>query len=147
MATVEMLMTREPVSCFANTPLSDVAAMMLRHDCGQIPVVDAEGKPLGVVTDRDIVTRLVATGRNPVQEAASVAMTSPARTVTADTSLKDCLAMMEEAQIRRVPVVDAQGRLQGMLAMADVALTGKQKISAELLKEVSAPAPMQNIRH
>jgi CBS domain-containing protein len=141
MTSIESVMTRDPVTCFVNTPLPEVAALMLAHDCGQIPVVDAEGKPLGVVTDRDIVVRVVANGGNPATATAADAMTSPARTVAIDTDLDECLHMMEGAQIRRVPVVDARGRLAGIVATADLALAGKRKAIAEVMEEVSAPAP------
>jgi CBS domain-containing protein len=144
MASIETVMTRDPVSCYANTPLPEVAGLMLSHDCGQIPVVDAEGKPVGVVTDRDIVIRVVAHGGNPAVVTAADAMTAPAKTVTTDTDLSDCLHMMEEAQIRRVPVVDAQGRLVGIVATADVALAGKRRAIAEVMEEVSMPAPRQS---
>ena len=144
MTSIESVMTRDPVTCFANTPLPEVAALMLSHDCGQIPVVDAQGKPLGVVTDRDIVVRVVAQGGNPAVSTAADAMTSPAKTVTLDTDLKDCLHTMERAQIRRVPVVDDRGRLVGIVATADVALAGERKAIAEVMEEVSAPAPKQS---
>ena len=141
MATIESVMTRDPVTCSVNTPLPEVAALMLSHDCGQIPVVDAQGKPLGVVTDRDIVVRVVANGGNPATATAADAMTSPARTVSLDTKLSECLHAMEQAQIRRVPVVDAQGRIVGIVATADVALSGGRKAIAEVMEEVSAPTP------
>lgn len=141
MTSIESVMTRNPVTCYVNTPLPEVAALMLSHDCGQIPVVDAQGKPLGVVTDRDIVVRVVANGGNPAVATAADAMTSPARTVGLDTDLDDCLHTMEQAQIRRVPVVDERGRLVGIVATADVALAGERKAIAEVMEEVSAPSP------
>src|SRR5688500_928459 len=141
MTSIESVMTRDPVTCFANTPLPEVAALMLSHDCGQIPVIDAEGKVLGVVTDRDIVVRVVANGGNPAAATAADAMTSPARTVGLDTDLSDCLQTMEQAQIRRVPVVDDGGHLVGIVATADVGLGSSRKAIAEVMQEVSAPAP------
>ncbi|MBF6025378.1 CBS domain-containing protein [Lysobacter niastensis] len=133
-------MTRDPVSCHVDTPLPEVAAMMLSNDCGQIPVVDAEGRPLGVITDRDIVVRVIANGGNPATGTAADAMTSPAKTVSTKTTLTDCVHMMEEAQIRRVPVVDDRGHLIGIVATADVALSGKRRAIADVMEEVSAPA-------
>jgi CBS domain-containing protein len=136
---VESVMTPNPACCTAGTPLRDVARMMLDHDCGQIPVVDESQRPIGVVTDRDIAVRLVAQGRNTNDATAADAMSSPVRTVSTNTSLKDCVCVMEADQIRRVPVVDADGRLAGIVAIADLALAGKQKATAEVVKEVSEP--------
>ena len=136
---VESVMTPNPACCMANTPLRDVARMMLDNDCGQIPVVDESQRPIGVVTDRDIAVRIVAQGRDSNSATAGDAMSTPVRTVTTDTSLADCVCVMEADQIRRVPVVDASGKLAGIVAIADLALTGKQEATAEVVKEVSEP--------
>ena len=136
---VESVMTPNPACCMATTPLRDVARMMLDNDCGQIPVVDQSQRPIGVVTDRDIAVRIVAEGRDSNSATAGDAMSTPVRTVTTDTSLADCVCVMEADQIRRVPVVDASGKLAGIVAIADLALTGKQEATAEVVKEVSEP--------
>ncbi|WP_208456918.1 CBS domain-containing protein [Lysobacter solisilvae (ex Woo and Kim 2020)] len=136
---VMSVMTPDPACCTATTPLREVARMMLDHDCGQIPVVDAAQRPIGVVTDRDIAVRIVATGRNGNEATAADAMTMPVRTVTTETSLADCVCLMEADQIRRVPVVDAGGKLAGIVSIADLALAGKREATAEVVKEVSEP--------
>ncbi|MFC5569465.1 CBS domain-containing protein [Lysobacter yangpyeongensis] len=136
---VQSVMTPDPACCTAATPLRDVARMMLDNDCGQIPVVDESQRPIGVVTDRDITVRIVAEGRDSNAATAADAMTGPARTVRTDTSLADCVCLMEADQIRRVPVVDSEGRLAGIVAIADLALAGKQESTAEVVKEVSEP--------
>lgn len=137
---VVSVMTPNPACCAATTPLRDVARMMLDNDCGQIPVVDAAQHPIGVVTDRDITMRIVAEGRNTNEATAADAMSMPVRTVTTETSLADCVCLMEADQIRRVPVVDAQGKLAGIVSIADLALAGKQEATAEVVKEISEPA-------
>ena len=136
---VVSVMTPNPACCTAQTPLRDVARMMLDNDCGQIPVVDDAQRPIGVVTDRDIAVRVVAEGRNTNDATAADAMSSPVRTVSTDTSLKDCVCLMEADQIRRVPVVDTSGRLTGIVSIADLALAGKDEATAEVIKEVSEP--------
>lgn len=138
MASVSTVMTSSPATCNVNTLVRDVARMMLEHDCGQIPVIDAQGRPLGVVTDRDIAVRVVARGGDGTATAGD-AMTSPIKTVRTDSDLKDCVCLMEEAQVRRVPVVDESGKLAGIVALADIALAGKSRATAEVVKEVSAP--------
>jgi CBS domain-containing protein len=131
-------MTSNPATCNVNTLVRDVAQMMIEHDCGQIPVTDDQGRLLGVVTDRDIAVRVVARGGDGTATAGD-AMTSPVKTVRADSELKDCVCLMEEAQVRRVPVVDESGKLAGIVALADIALAGKSRATAEVVKEVSAP--------
>ena len=138
MASVSTVMTSSPATCNVNTLVRDVARMMLEHDCGQIPVIDAQGRPLGVVTDRDIAIRVVARGGDGTATAGD-AMTSPIKTVRTDSDLKDCVCLMEEAQVRRVPVVDESGKLAGIVALADIALAGKSRATAEVVKEVSEP--------
>src|SRR5687767_3497195 len=138
MASVSTVMTSNPATCNVNTLVRDVAQMMIEHDCGQIPVTDDQGRLLGVVTDRDIAVRVVARGGDGTATAGD-AMTSPVKTVRADSELKDCVCLMEEAQVRRVPVVDESGKLAGIVALADIALAGKSRATAEVVKEVSAP--------
>ena len=138
-ATISSIMTANPASCRPATPLREVAQMMVDHDCGQIPVVDEASRPIGVVTDRDIAVRLVARGGESRDATAIDIMSSPCRTVAADTALADCTQLMESAQIRRVPVVDAQGRLAGIVSIADIALAGRDRATAEVVTEVSKP--------
>jgi CBS domain-containing protein len=136
---VQSVMTANPACCQATTPLSDVARLMIDHDCGQIPVVDDAGKPVGVVTDRDIAVRVVANGRDSSQCCAKDAMSESVRTVRDDSPLKDAVCLMESAKVRRVPVVDSAGKLCGMFSLADLALAGKDAATAEVVREVSEP--------
>lgn len=138
MIKVNDVMTLDPAACRVNASVMEVARMMLDNDCGQIPVIDEQGRPIGVLTDRDIAVRVVANGRDGNTRAAD-AMTTPCKTVAQDSSLKDCICLMEAEKIRRVPVVDTEGKLVGMVAQADIALTGKNAATAEVVREVSAP--------
>jgi CBS domain-containing protein len=115
--------------------------MMVDHDCGEIPVVDnKETKlPIGVITDRDIVCRTVARGLNPLDLTVADCMSQPCVTVTPDMSVEECSCVMEENKIRRVPVVDADGRCCGIVALADIALHARRSVAAEVVKEVSEP--------
>ena len=138
---VTSVMTADPVCCTRDTLLRDVARKMLDNDCGQIPVVESETDktPLGVVTDRDIVIRIVAEGRDPGSATAADAMSTPCKTVTTDTSLHDCVCLMEAEKVRRIPVVDAAGKLAGIVSIADIALAGKEQATAEVVTKVSEP--------
>jgi CBS domain-containing protein len=113
--------------------------MMLDNDCGLIPVVDEQRQLLGVVTDRDIATRAVAGGKDTASCSAGECMSSPVKSVAVDSTLADCCAAMESGQVRRVPVVDAQGRVCGIVSQADVALSGRDEKTAEVVKQVSRP--------
>lgn len=141
---VVTVMTPNPACCTVDTPLRDVARMMRDNDCGQIPVVDESQKPVGVVTDRDIAVRMVAEGRNTNEATAADAMSTPVRTVTTETSLTDCVCLMEAEQVRRIPVVDSSGRLAGIVSIADLALAGKREATAEVVREVSEPSSMRH---
>jgi CBS domain-containing protein len=130
-------MTLNPSCCKPETPLDQVARLMVQHDCGEIPVIDAAEQIVGVVTDRDIVVRVVADGKNPMAYPAESCMSRLVVTVPADAPLEDVLSTMEKHQIRRVPVVDERGSCVGMIAQADLAWTGGAREVAELVREVS----------
>jgi len=138
--SVTTVMTDNPACCTPSTLLSDVARLMVENDCGEIPVVDdmATRKLAGVITDRDITTRIVATGRNSAEAKASDCMTSPCVSVTADSTLETCCEVMETNKIRRVPVVDGKGGVIGIVALADVVRTANAATTQSVVKEVSS---------
>lgn len=138
---VKDFMTSDPACCTAKTSLQEVAKMMVDNDCGEIPVIEDEATkaPIGVVTDRDIVCRTVAKGINPLEQTAGDCMTRPVITVKPETSFEECCQIMEDEQIRRVPVVDERGSCIGIVALADVAKQRKKGLTEEVVKEVSTP--------
>jgi CBS domain-containing protein len=117
--------------------LDDVAKLMVHNNCGEIPVVDTTDTLIGVVTDRDIVCRVVAEGRNPMAQPVEICMSQPVVTVREDTPLEAVLSTMERHQIRRVPVVDDRGACTGIIAQADVAWFGREGDVETLVREVS----------
>ena len=136
---VKDVMTADPACCTSDTPLPKVASLMVQNDCGEIPVVENK-RPVGVVTDRDIVCRTIANNINPLEQTAADCMTTPVVTVLADMPAEECWRLMEEQQIRRVPVVDEQGECCGIVALADVARHTGKGVAGEVVKEVSEPA-------
>lgn len=136
---IREIMTSNPACCVPETSLAEVAAMMIDCDCGEIPVVETAGslKPVGVVTDRDIVCRTIGKGLNPMEMSAGDIMTTPVVTATPEMSFEDCCNLMEEKQIRRVPVVDEEGACCGIVALADIAKHSTKENAGELTKEVS----------
>lgn len=137
MDKVKEIMTREPICCRPETSLQEAAKLMCDFSCGEIPVLDKAGRPAGVITDRDITCRATAQGKNALEMRVVECMTSPCITVTPDTSLEECCRILEEHQIRRVPVVDQEGKCCGIVAQADIVLNASSGKSAEVLKEIS----------
>lgn len=139
---VRELMTQNPAYCTPDAPLKAVAQMMVDFDCGAIPVVErrASTRVVGMVTDRDMVCRTVAQGKNPLTQSAQDIMSSPVVTVLPDASVEECCTVMERYQVRRIPVVDEQGNLRGIVSQADLARAAPQDVTAEVVREVSRPA-------
>ncbi len=131
------VMTPDPACCTPNTTLDEVAKLMAQNDCGEIPVVDPADQIIGVVTDRDIVCRVVAEGKNPMAYTAETCMSGPVVTVRADARLDEVVATMEKHQIRRVPVVDERESCVGIISQADVSWTGDPDEVGKLVREVS----------
>lgn len=139
--TVRELMTPDPSCCTMETSLEEVARMMVQCDCGEIPVVERQDlrKIVGVVTDRDIVTRAVAKGLNPLMVSVAAVMSSPAVTIKEKDDVDEVIRLMETHQIRRVPVVDQNGAICGIVSLADIARHDSRKQTGELVREVSTP--------
>ncbi|HYG67637.1 MAG TPA: CBS domain-containing protein [Anaeromyxobacteraceae bacterium] len=135
---VRDVMTSDPATCRRDTSLRDVARMMVECDCGAIPVVDEGQKPLGVITDRDMVVRLIANGRNPIECTAQDAMTGDPLCVRPDESVEDTSEKLEDRKVRRAIVVDESGKVCGILAQADIAKRDED-LAGELVQSVSQP--------
>lgn len=139
MALVSEIMTKNPACCTPQTTINEVAKMMKSFDCGEIPVVDSysEKSIIGVITDRDICLRAVAKGLDSKETMVEECMTKNPIVVSEDQDLEYCCQLMEENQIRRVPVVDENGECVGMLSLADVVHFAKKDVTLGLVKNVS----------
>jgi len=133
------VMTADPACCPRDMKLPEVARFMRNNDCGEIPVIDSDTsrKLVGVITDRDIVCRAVAGDMNIPETRVSEVMTPSPVTVANNASLDECREKMEEHRIRRVPVIDPEGRVCGIVAQADIARLGSMQEIAELVQDVS----------
>jgi CBS domain-containing protein len=133
-------MTESLAFCVPEKTIDEVAKIMVDCDCGAVPVVDpVTRKVIGIVTDRDIVCRAVAAGRDPVRVRAEDVMTMPITAVNPADSIEQCVAAMERAQVRRMPVVDDQGRLCGIVSQADVARVTPPERTGHLVHDISRP--------
>ncbi|HET6726330.1 MAG TPA: CBS domain-containing protein [Gammaproteobacteria bacterium] len=137
---VKEIMTADPAVCTADASIADAARLMSTHDCGEIPVVDNREtrKPVGVITDRDIACRAVANGKGPDTKVADV-MSNDVVTCEPDADVQDCIDKMEQYQLRRIPIVDAQGRICGIVAQADLANKTSHRETARVVRDVSQP--------
>ena len=117
---VEQLMKREVVSCKPETDLAAVALMMWQHDCGSVPITDANDHPVGMITDRDI-SIAGATRSCPLSEIrASNVKDGDVVSIHPGQDINDALGLMSAAQVRRLPVVDDADRLVGILSVSDI---------------------------
>lgn len=135
-------MTKNPACCTTDAGLKDVAKMMIDNDCGCIPVVDnnESKKPVGMITDRDIVVRTVAEGKNPLDLTAADAMSKTPVVAKHDSTVEECCNLMETNKIRRIAVVDADGACCGIVSQADIAINASESKTAEVVQKVSKGA-------
>jgi CBS domain-containing protein len=132
-------MTARPRCAAPDTPLNEVAQLMEDQDVGAIPVLDGD-RLAGMVTDRDIVLRAIARGKDPRGMATSEISSGELVTVGPDHELADALQLMAQHQVRRLPVVDDENRLVGLVSQADIALEAKDKSVGEMLADISKPS-------
>ncbi len=118
-------------------PLPDIAKQMQKYDVGAIPVGQND-RLVGMVTDRDITLRGVARGKNPSELTAKDVMTKGIIWCHDTDSVDDAARLMESKKVRRLPVIDANKRMVGMISLGDISHAASQKIAAELTKAVSA---------
>ena len=140
---VKHLMTKDPTCCVAADTAQRAAAIMRDEHIGIVPVIDNEQRRalVGVVTDRDLCMNVVAEGRDPKTVTVEACMTTAVVTCAPGDAVAKATELMKENQIRRVPVVDEHGALQGIVAMADLVERAELKATEthETLKRVSVP--------
>jgi CBS domain-containing protein len=138
------IMTRNPVTVFPSDELHRAAEFMRDLRIGCIPVVRDGGVPilLGIITDRDIVTRCVASGLSPTDQVGGYMTWRTLHTVSPDTDVHEIVTRMEHAQVRRMPVVDADGALVGIVSQGDLATKlgpSEPLVVEEALERISSP--------
>ena len=135
MGQIKDVMTQSPVTCEPDATVVDVAKLMEREDVGPIPVVEGD-RLVGIVTDRDLVLRVIAPGRDPQQTSVKDVISKDIVTVSPDEDLERALSVMTEKQVRRVPVVEGE-RLVGIVAQADVARAADEERTGEVVQQIS----------
>jgi CBS domain-containing protein len=117
---VQDIMTTDVRTCTLDSTLVQVAKLMQAGSCGVIPVINTHGRVAGVITDRDIALALVGTARKPINIAAHEVMSHRVHSVPQEDDVRLALATMKVHKVRRLPVVDNDGRLKGIVSIDDV---------------------------
>ncbi len=134
------VMTKKAVYCLPDDPATRAAELMKNERIGSIPVVENEHnkKLVGIVTDRDLVLRVVADGLDAKSTKVDKVMSREVVTCGPDDDLQNAVNSMSKHQLRRIPVVDADNKILGIIAQADVAMYfDHPKRTAEMVKEIS----------
>jgi CBS domain-containing protein len=142
MKTLEEVMSKDVACATSEIKLTEIAKMMVDFDCGEIPVVKSlqDREVIGVVTDRDIVCRTLGKGLNPMDLTVKECMTTDIFTADYDMTVEDCVAIMREHLIRRLPVVDENNKLCGIISQADLVKYVNEDDAFELVQDISQPS-------
>jgi CBS domain-containing protein len=140
---VRDVMTPNPECVSERDSIRDVARIMKDHDTGVVPVVDGK-KIIGLITDRDIVVRGIAEGRDLSNARVNELMTKSVRSVKEDTPLSEVLNLMGSAEVRRVPVVNGNDELVGIVSLGDIATNTNQDGRVGKAVENISEAPPNN---
>lgn len=143
---VDTIMTKDVAFCKGNTRLDEVARLMAAYNCSALPVLEDEKsrKVVGILTERDIVRRTLAVGKNPAGLTASACMTSDVYVAKSDSEIDDCLKTMEQHHIRRLPIIDDKRACCGIVTLTNLAEFLPAPTVGEALKEITEPERKHN---
>ena len=133
---VRDLMTKNPCAIDADKPVAYAATMMRDERVGLAPIVEGQ-KLIGTVTDRDIAIRVVADGKDPQSTTVREIATTRLITIDPDQDIDEAMQLMADHQIRRLPVVEEDGKLAGVVAQADIAEHASAKDTGKVVEQIS----------
>jgi CBS domain-containing protein len=143
---VSDLMTNDVCTIHFSDSVENASRAMVRRDCGALPVVNDNGRLIGMITDRDIVTRVVARGLDPRRARVDECMSDRVFACYEDDLIESCLWLMSRHQVRRIPVVDDRDRVIGIVSQADLARHagafpehGERRTFADVMCSISEP--------
>lgn len=136
MGQIRELMTVRPRTVKAGDPIVEAAKLMKGEDSGIAPIVDGD-RLVGVVTDRDIAIRVVAEGRDPRETKVEEIASQNLVTIDPQQGLEEALRLMAKHQVRRLPVVEEDGKLVGIVSQADVARRAGAERTGEVVQQIS----------
>jgi CBS domain-containing protein len=137
---ISEVMTRDVESATPEMTLQKAAIKMRDLDVGSLPVTDETGKVIGVLTDRDIAIRAVASGADPTATTVDEAMTAEVVFCRDDQDIEDAAELMRDRQIRRLIILDKNDRLAGIIALGDIAVECDETMVGATLEAVSEPS-------
>jgi len=139
MRKISELMTSNVIFATPSTSLVEISKLMIKGNCGEIPLVNNMDHKIvvGVITDRDIVCRTLGQGKNPMNLTARDCMTTQVVMVDLNMNLTDVINLMRDNKIRRVPVVDKDDRLTGMISQADILQSSNEREVVQMVHELS----------
>ncbi len=135
MGSIRDLMTGNPTTCEPSTTIVEAAKVMAQEDVGPVPIVEG-GRIVGIVTDRDLVVRVLAEGRDPSSTTIGEIASADLVTVQPNSDLNEALSLMAQNQVRRLPVVEGD-QLVGIIAQADVARAAEEEKTGEVVQDIS----------
>jgi CBS domain-containing protein len=118
---IKDVMTRDVATCRPEDSTSQAARLMWEHDCGVVPVVDAQQRPVGMITDRDVCMAGYTTGRSLWDIKVGDVMSRSIQSCSLEDSVRAAELAMQRRHVRRLPVVDSAGKLVGLLSLSDIA--------------------------
>ncbi len=133
---VREVMTANPRTIEPTTPILEAARLMRDQDVGPAPIIEG-GRVVGILTDRDIVIRVVAEGMDPQATTAGDVASKQLVTIDPEQSLDEAARLMAQHQVRRLPVCEEDGRLVGIIAQADVAIAAPEHETGRVVEEIS----------
>lgn len=133
---IREVMTSNPRTIEADKPVADAAKLMRDEDVGLAPIVEGD-RLVGALTDRDIAIRVVAEGKDPASTPVREVASTDVVTVDPEQDLDEALNLMAQHQVRRIPVVEQDGRLVGVVAQADIARQADERQTGELVEQIS----------
>jgi CBS domain-containing protein len=134
--SIRELMTKNPRSLESGSNVMEAARLMRDEDVGIVPVVEGE-KLIGTVTDRDIAVRVVAEGKSPENTTVGEIASRELVTIDPQQDLDEALRLMARHQVRRLPVVEEDGKLVGIVAQADIARSASDEQTGDLVEDIS----------
>ena len=136
MTSIQEVMTANPRTVQPSTPVAEAARLMSSEDIGALPIVEGD-RLTGMITDRDITIRAVAQGKDPQSTTVGEIASRDVVTIDPQQTLDEAARLMSQHQLRRLAVVEEDGRLVGILAQADVAEAGHPELVGEMVEEIS----------
>jgi CBS domain-containing protein len=134
--SIRDVMTTNPSAVNPSTPIVEAARLMKTEDVGPLPIVEGD-RLVGILTDRDIVVRGIAEGKDVQSTTAGEIASRDVVSIDPDQPLDEALRLMGQHQVRRLPVTEEDGRLVGIVAQADVALEGKDALTGKVVEQIS----------